>query len=26
MDKQYGKGAVLRLGSRNVLQVTVIPT
>jgi recombination protein RecA len=26
MDKQFGKGAVLRLGSRNVLPVTVIPT
>src|ERR1700758_618512 len=24
MDKQFGKGAVLRLGSRNVLPVTVI--
>ncbi len=26
MDKQFGKGAVLRLGSRNVLPVTVIPS
>jgi recombination protein RecA len=26
MDKQFGKGAVLQLGSRNVLPVTVIPT
>jgi recombination protein RecA len=26
MDKQFGKGAVLRLGSRNVLPVAVIPT
>ena len=26
MDKQFGKGAVLRLGSRNVLPVTAIPT
>ncbi|MGI8743527.1 MAG: recombinase RecA [Bryobacteraceae bacterium] len=26
MDKQFGKGAVLRLGSRNVLPVTVIST
>ncbi len=26
MDKQFGKGTVLRLGSRNVLPVTVIPT
>src|SRR5437588_565401 len=26
MDKQFGKGAVLRLGSRNVLPVSVIPT
>ncbi len=26
MDKQFGKGSVLRLGSRNVLQVNVIPT
>jgi hypothetical protein len=25
MDKQFGKGSVLRLGSRNVLPVTVIP-
>ena len=24
MDKQFGKGCVLRLGSRNVLPVTVI--
>jgi len=24
MDKQFGKGSVLRLGSRNVLPVTVI--
>ncbi len=26
MDKQFGKGAVLRLGSRNVLPVSVIPS
>jgi recombination protein RecA len=26
MDKQFGKGAVLRLGSRNVLPVAVIPS
>ena len=26
MDKQYGKGAVLRLGSRSALPVTVIPS
>ena len=26
MDKHFGKGAVLRLGSRNVLPVTVIPS
>jgi recombination protein RecA len=26
MDKQFGKGTVLQLGSRNVLPVTVIPT
>ena len=26
MDKQFGKGSVLRLGSRNVLPVTVIPS
>ena len=26
MDKQFGKGTVLRLGSRNVLPVTVIPS
>src|SRR5260370_40761731 len=26
MEKQFGKGTVLRLGSRNVLPVTVIPT
>ena len=26
MEKQFGKGAVLRLGSRNVLPVTVIPS
>ena len=26
MDKQFGRGAVLRLGSRNVLPVTVIPS
>jgi len=26
MDKQFGKGAVLRLGSRNALPVTVIPS
>jgi recombination protein RecA len=26
MDKQFGKGSVLRLGSRNVLPVTVIST
>ncbi len=26
MDKQFGKGSVLRLGSRNVLPVAVIPT
>ena len=26
MDKQFGKGAVLRLGSRNVLPVTVVPS
>ncbi|MDQ6759824.1 MAG: recombinase RecA [Acidobacteriota bacterium] len=26
MDKQFGKGSVLRLGSRNVLQVNAIPT
>jgi recombination protein RecA len=26
MDKQFGKGSVLQLGSRNVLPVTVIPT
>jgi len=26
MEKQFGKGAVLRLGSGNVLPVTVIPT
>ncbi|HZQ52087.1 MAG TPA: recombinase RecA [Bryobacteraceae bacterium] len=26
MDKQFGKGAVLRLGSRNVLPVNVIPS
>ncbi len=26
MDKQFGRGAVLRLGSRNALPVTVIPT
>jgi len=26
MDKQFGKGCVLRLGSRNVLPVTVIPS
>jgi len=26
MGKQFGKGAVLRLGSRNVLPVTVIPS
>src|SRR6202163_3228210 len=26
MDKQFGKGSVLRLGSRNVLPVSVIPS
>jgi recombination protein RecA len=26
MDKQFGKGSVLRLGSRNVLPVTVVPS
>lgn len=26
MDKQFGKGSVLQLGSRNVLPVSVIPT
>ncbi len=26
MDKQFGKGSVLRLGSRNILPVTVIPS
>ncbi len=26
MDKQFGKGSVLRLGSRNVLPVVVVPT
>jgi recombination protein RecA len=26
MDKQFGKGSVLRLGSRNVVPVTVIPS
>src|SRR5690349_22575758 len=26
MDKQFGKGSALRLGSRNVLPVTVIPS
>jgi recombination protein RecA len=26
MDKQFGRGSVLRLGSRNVLPVTVIPS
>src|SRR5438876_2808578 len=26
MDKQFGKGAVLQLGSRNALPVTVIPS
>ena len=26
MEKQFGKGSVLRLGSRNVLPVTVIPS
>jgi len=26
MDKQFGRGCVLRLGSRNVLPVTVIPS
>src|SRR5271165_2793509 len=26
MDKQFGKGTVLQLGSRNVVPVTVIPT
>ena len=26
MDKQFGKGSVLRLGSRNVLPVTIIPS
>src|ERR1039458_8107038 len=26
MDKQFGKGSVLRLGSRNVLPVAVIPS
>ncbi len=26
LDKQFGKGSVLRLGSRNVLPVTVIPS
>src|ERR1051326_8368101 len=26
LDKQFGKGAVLRLGSRNVVSVDVIPS
>jgi recombination protein RecA len=26
MEKQFGKGAVLQLGSRNALPVNVIPT
>ena len=26
MDKQFGRGTVLRLGSRNILPVSVIPS